>query len=200
MAISGGRAVLMKPVTSTISTVIALAALGLGSCQAQEPPRGAQDSLGYEDLRGSPPIVFRGRLWVSEGGIGGVLDPVERDGMIVVETAFSTSMFGLTWHDEPVAVVTNTLEVDCENQKYRKLRETWLSVEGEPLTRLEAANSPWLDGRQAAARWACGDSTIQPEGPRFSTTSEFVALYDAEAERLQLKPEVSGPTIVKRVH
>lgn len=187
----------MKSAT-TVAMVIASAVLGLGSCQAQERPSGARDPLGYEDLRGSPPVTFQGRLWISEGGIGGVLDPVERDGKIAVETAFSTSMFGLTWKGEPVAVVTNTLEVDCETQRYRKLSETWLSVEGEPLTRLQAANPQWLNGRQAAARWACGDQTIQPVGPRFSSASEFVDLYDAEAERLQLTPQVSGPTIVRR--
>ena len=119
--------------------------------------------------------------------------------MMTVDVALSTSLFGLTWHGDPVAAITNTFEVDCEALKYRKVSETWLSADAEPVTRIETANPEWLDGdRQPMMRWACGDTSIQPVGPHFSNVSEFVTLYDAEAERRGFKPQVSGPTIVRR--
>ena len=106
---------MMKSVTAMISMLVASAALGLGSCQAQGQFQPSRDAAGYEDLRGSPLVKFEGQLWLGPSGIGAVFDPTEHDGIRIVEGAFSTSMFGLTWHDEPVAAITNTFEIDKPN-------------------------------------------------------------------------------------
>ncbi|MBX9575710.1 MAG: hypothetical protein K2X07_08730 [Caulobacteraceae bacterium] len=182
----------------SLFTAVAVAASGLGSCQAQDHPR-PKDSAGFEDLRGSAPVRFQGRLWFGGGNVWGVLEPVERDGNVAVQTAFSATMFELTWHNEPVAAVTNTIEIDCKAQKYRRVDEIWLSSDGAPLTRRETVNPQWVDARGSAeAQWACGDQTVQTTGLLFSSVAEFVSLYDAEAASLNLRPRVSGPTIVPR--
>jgi hypothetical protein len=149
----------------------------------------------FANLTNSDPIRISGAIWVVGGQAAAYLDPVRREGAVwTIEGIALLGEAAGEVNGEPTFALSNTIEIDCGGQRYRKTAETLLSSDGRPLRRGKDGTSDWQDGLYPVLQWVCGDQSRAANGPRFNSMRELSAAY----EDLGMKPKltISGPTFV----
>lgn len=176
--LSGSRARVLP-----LAVTMAFAAVS-GCSSAEEPQDAGQRFPVVSDVRGAAPVQVKGAVWQGGGAVQAYLEPVRQpNGLWAIDGIAPLGAAGGVSHGEPVVALTNTFEVDCEGQRYRKVAETYLSADARPLSRATFASSAWQGELYPVLRWVCGDASAAANGPTFSNMAGLLDAFETLGAR-----------------
>lgn len=150
----------------------------------------------FIDLTGSNPIEISGAVWRGGGTAVAYLHPVrQEDSVWTIEAIVPLGEAAGEVNGEPTFAVSNTIEIDCDGQRYRKTAETYLSSDARPLRRGTYASPDWQNGLYPVLQWVCGDQSLAANGPRFGSMRELLGVYEGMGMKMEYR--VSGPTLIR---
>ncbi|WP_439471967.1 hypothetical protein [Brevundimonas sp.] len=171
-------------------------AMGLAGCSdVGEAPATNSRLPTFVDLPDSPPVEMSGAVWRGGTAVTAYLDPVRQaDSRWTIEAIAPLGEASGEVNGQRTVALTNTFELDCNGQRYRKTAETYLSSEARPLRRATFASPAWQSGLYPVFQWVCGEQSLAVNATRFSSMRELLEVYERTGVKIEWR--ASAPTII----